>query len=252
MKFLYSFFFTLALGSGFSQSKLKDDFSMGMIFEGGIHFENKTKMPLQPYRMDLLENSLKMGGYFQFGPRLTFRDKIYIQFSPFVKTQTRNIDDFRSEVLAMHPDHYTYLRAPSGFVGLFGLQFSAGYTFHTKHLDFAPYISGGIADLGSDYYSYIIREAGNNQIEEYRVASKTNAEVPLSIGIEASHPKIKYLQLVFNFSFANRYKAFTVRYLDQIDYNNSATLHTYEIKKPRLTFSVGLRLNANNAFSNQP
>ena len=124
-----------------SQNKLKDDISAGVIFEGGFNFENRTNMPVQPYHIDLLENGLGTGGYFRFGGRFTYKDKLFLQLSPKFGGSRRNIKDFEIRFKQFFPNQYVYLRRPARFVNLMGVQFALGYNFNFDKLSIAPYFA---------------------------------------------------------------------------------------------------------------
>ena len=77
-------------------------------------------------------------------------------------------------------------------------------------------------------------------------------EFPLSVGFEVNHSKLPILQLVAELSYSNLYKSYRVQAIDPFDFSNNEVLYSYEVKRPRLAFSVGLRLIGKQNKSNQP
>jgi len=219
---------------------------MSVIFNGGINFENKAEIPQAvsslPYGIDLAENLFKMGGYFNFGARITFFKKFFLEATPGFRGRSRNAEEFETGFHKLFPDYQVYLSREVRGVNRLGLQVMAGYHFYTPHLTITPTLSMAASTTGYEGFSYILRTQSTNYLESFQTQVRTNPEFPITLGLSLNHPKLQMLELVTQVGFSNLYKKYSVRELEIGETFGSEEIFSHEIQRSRLFWSIGIRL----------
>ncbi len=243
LPFLLNFIFLAT--STFSQEKEDKKVRMSVIFNGGVNFENSADIPQSvaslPYGIDLAENLFKIGGYFNFGARVTFYKKFFLEATPGFRSRSRNAEDFELAFQKLYPDHQVYINREVRGVNRLGLQVTAGFHFYTPHLTITPTLSMSASTSNYEGFNYILRTMSTNYLESFQTRVSKNPEFPVSIGLSLNHPKLSMLELVTQFGFSNLYKKYSVHQLEVGETSGSEELFSHEIKRSRLFWSVGIR-----------